>query len=90
VAYRSSNKIIIGIAYKTDFFVSHDIKFIMNKILVCKKTDFTNLNMLTNFKAVVTSYGGVLSHASIYCRELKIPCIVGAQNILTEIKTVIK
>jgi len=30
--------------------------------------------------AIVTNTGGLISHAAITARELKIPCIVGAGN----------
>jgi len=35
---------------------------------------------------IVTEVGGRLSHAAIVAREYGIPCIVGVQNILKEIK----
>jgi pyruvate,water dikinase len=50
-----------------------------------KETDilvanFTSPEMSINIakvSAVLTKFGGVLSHAAIFCRELGIPCIVG-------------
>jgi pyruvate, water dikinase len=37
-------------------------------------------------KAIVTSEGGVTSHAAVIARELKIPCIVGVKDVLSRIK----
>lgn len=36
--------------------------------------------------ALITAQGGLLSHAAIVSRELKIPCIVGVSNILKVVK----
>jgi phosphohistidine swiveling domain-containing protein len=36
--------------------------------------------------AIVTDQGGILSHAAIVARELKKPCIVGAQNATKKLK----
>ena len=48
-------------------------------ILVTKMTSPTLLVVLPRIKAIVTDWGGMLSHAAILARELKIPCIVGTQ-----------
>mgnify|MGYP001794268303 CR=1 FL=1 len=37
-------------------------------------------------RAIVTSEGGVLSHAAIVSRELNIPCITGIEDITTTVK----
>ena len=37
--------------------------------------------------AIVTNQGGLLSHAAIISRELKIPCIVGTENATSILKT---
>ncbi len=37
--------------------------------------------------AIITDQGGLLSHAAIISRELKIPCIVGAEKAVQTIKT---
>ena len=37
--------------------------------------------------AIVTDEGGLLSHAAIISRELKIPCIVGTKFATSMIKT---
>ena len=44
-------------------------------ILACKKAS-----------AIITDQGGLMSHAAVVARELKIPCIVGLQNSMNFIK----
>jgi len=52
------------------------IKGIIDKdILVCKKTTPKMIEKIMQSKAVFVEEGGLLSHASIICRELKIPCV---------------
>ncbi len=55
-------------------------------ILVSK---FTNPNYVTAMKkvaAVITEEGGITSHAAIISREMGIPCIVGAKNVMKHLK----
>lgn len=44
-------------------------------ILACKKAS-----------AIITDQGGLMSHAAVVARELKIPCIVGLKNAINFIK----
>lgn len=53
-------------------------------IVVAKLTTAKLIPLISNSLAVVTDEGGVLSHASITCREFKIPCIIGTK-IATQI-----
>jgi phosphohistidine swiveling domain-containing protein len=55
-------------------------------VLVCKMTTPMYLPLMQKASAVVTEQGGVLSHAAIVCRELKLPCIVGVKNVLEILK----
>jgi len=48
-------------------------------ILVTKMTSPTLTVSLPRVSAIVTDKGGMLSHAAILARELKVPCIVGTQ-----------
>jgi len=48
-------------------------------ILVTDETDSTILPLMLKAKAIVTDTGGLLCHAAIVSRELKIPCIVGTK-----------
>lgn len=53
-------------------------------ILVAKLTSPKLVPQINSSKAVITDEGGRLSHAAIFCREFKIPCIVGTK-IATEV-----
>jgi len=48
-------------------------------ILVTDETDASFLPAIAKARAVVTDLGGILCHAAIVSRELKIPCIVGTK-----------
>lgn len=48
-------------------------------ILICSTTRYNIVQYLNRVKAVVADQGGITSHASIICRELKKPCVVGAK-----------
>ncbi|MFA6268333.1 MAG: PEP-utilizing enzyme [archaeon] len=37
---------------------------------------------LSKIGAVVTEYGGLMSHSAIVCRELGIPCVTGGKNAI--------
>jgi len=49
-------------------------------ILVVVMTTPEMFPEIINKKAIITDEGGILSHASIFCREFNIPCIVGTEN----------
>lgn len=53
-------------------------------ILVINITNPQDTLFLKKFKAIVTNEGGLLSHAAIISRELKIPCVIGTK-IATQI-----
>lgn len=48
-------------------------------ILVTDETDPTFLPVMLKAKAIITDRGGLLCHAAIVSRELKIPCITGTE-----------
>lgn len=52
-------------------------------ILVTKMTSPDFVPFMKIASGIITSEGGVTSHAAIVSRELGIPCIVGAKNALT-------
>lgn len=56
-----------------------------DKILVCTMTSPEYLPLMKQAKAIITQRGWVLSHAAIVCRELRLPCIVGYDEIFNEI-----
>lgn len=50
-----------------------------NNILVCPMTDPDYMPAISKAIAIVTDEGGILCHAAIVSRELKIPCIIGTK-----------
>ncbi len=56
---------------------SRDVK---NKILVCQQTDPSWVPFLGLVKGLVVERGGILSHAAIVSRELKVPSVIGVAN----------
>ena len=55
-------------------------------ILVTEMAQPSMIDIISRSSAVITNEGGLLSHAAIVCRELRIPCVVGtisATKILT-------
>ena len=64
---------------------SHKVK--KGDILVVEMTDPLYMTAIMKAGGIITNVGGMLSHAAIVSRELKIPCLVGTENateILTE------
>ena len=51
--------------------------FPTGSILVCECTTPEFLPLMKKAAAIITDQGGILSHAAIVARELKIPCLVG-------------
>lgn len=56
-------------------------------VLIAPMTSPYHVPAMTIASAVLTNEGGILSHAAIISRELKIPCIVGINNATAVIKT---
>lgn len=73
---------IRGMAY--NFEKSNKITELANVILIAGMTRPEDTPLLKNCLAIVTDEGGILCHAAIVSRELKIPCIVGT-NIATRV-----
>ncbi|MEK9201448.1 MAG: PEP-utilizing enzyme [Patescibacteria group bacterium] len=49
-------------------------------IMVAIGTDFDLIEAMYRSAAVVTEEGGILSHASVVCRELNKPCCIGVKD----------
>ena len=89
-------------AFKSDKIIKGKARIVSNKEDIEKVqegdiiiTDITNAEFIGQLKnsgalkkcsALVTEEGGILSHASIAARDLKIPCIVGVKNASKLIK----
>lgn len=57
-----------------------DAGFTAGNVLVCEVTTPDYVPLMQKAAAIVTDQGGILSHAAIVARELKVPCIVGTGN----------
>ena len=44
------------------------------------------MDIIKKAKAIITDEGGVLSHAAIISRELKVPCVVGCKKATKVLK----
>lgn len=60
--------------------------FKKGEILITEMTQPNIMDIASKAGAIVTDEGGMLSHAAIISRELKIPCIVGTHFATTLIK----
>lgn len=76
-AFKTSEKIqgIVKIILSKEDF----LKMEENNILITDETDASFLMVMKKSKAIITDQGGILCHAAIVSRELKIPCIVGTK-----------
>lgn len=63
-----------------------DGDFRTGAVLVCAVTTPNYVPLMQKAAAIVTDQGGILSHAAIVARELKVPCIVGAGNATEVLK----
>ncbi len=63
------------------------VQNVTDKILITKMTDPGWVFLLANAKGVISEKGSLLSHTAIISRELKIPSIVGVNQLLESIKT---
>ena len=80
----SSSGVVKGYAIVVD-----DIKKVKNvkdKILITKMTDPGWVFLLATCKGVISEKGSLLSHTAIISRELKVPSIVGVDDVTNIIK----
>lgn len=63
---------------------SQDVK---GKILVCRQTDPSWVPFLGLVKGIIVERGGILSHAAIVSRELKVPSVIGVANATRVLKS---
>jgi phosphohistidine swiveling domain-containing protein len=81
--------VFAGIARGTAKIIKSPAEFNRIKkgdILIAPNTRPEYLPIMKIAGAIVTEEGGLTCHAAIVSRELKIPCVVGAQGILSVIK----
>lgn len=60
--------------------------FKKGEILITQMTQPTVIDIAAKAAALVTDEGGMLSHAAIISRELKIPCVVGTHTATSNFK----
>lgn len=81
----TSNGIVEGEALVIDNILdNYDVK---DKILVTKMTDPGWVFLIATAKGIISEKGSILSHTAIISRELKIPSIVGVEDVTKIIKT---
>lgn len=61
-------------------------KFKEGDILVTPMTTPKYMDIIKKARAIITDEGGVLSHAAIISRELKVPCVVGCKKATKVLK----
>ncbi len=54
-------------------------KNLKNRIVVARMSSPRTAGLISRSKALITDEGGILSHAAILARELKIPCVIGTK-----------
>lgn len=62
------------------------VKIKEGDIMVAIGTDFDLMDAIHRSVGIITEEGGLLSHASVVCREMKKPCIIGVNNATGIIK----
>ncbi|MCX6763658.1 MAG: PEP-utilizing enzyme [Candidatus Moranbacteria bacterium] len=69
--------VFISPMYDSKEAQKNSYKMKKGQILVAQSTNPDIMVLCQKAKAIITNQGGMLSHAAIISRELKIPCIVG-------------
>ena len=64
-----------------------EVKDYKNKILITKMTDPGWVFLLVSAKGVISEKGSLLSHTAIISREIKIPSVVGVENLMSTVRT---
>ena len=80
-----SSGIVEGYALVVE--TTKNIKNVKDKILITKMTDPGWVFLLATCKGVISEKGSLLSHTAIISREIKVPSIVGVDDVTNIIKT---
>ncbi len=64
-----------------------EVKDYQDKILVTKMTDPGWVFLLVSAKGVISEKGSLLSHTAIISREIKIPSVVGVENLMSTVRS---
>lgn len=62
------------------------VKMDEGNIMVAIGTDFDLMDAIYRSSAVITEEGGLLSHASVVCREMNKPCCIGVKDVTKRLK----
>ncbi|MBI5224441.1 hypothetical protein HY989_01070 [Candidatus Micrarchaeota archaeon] len=62
------------------------LKFKEGEILVTRITDPSMTVMMNKAAAIVCDIGGIMSHPSILCREMGVPCVVNTKESTKKLK----
>ncbi len=65
----------------------NDAKNVKDKILITKMTDPGWVFLLATAAGVISEKGSLLSHTAIISRELKVPSVVGVEDLMDTVKT---
>lgn len=85
--YVTGQVALINVDYgNLDAMENNIAKMNEGEILVSEFTAPELIEACNKAKAIVTDLGGMLSHAAIVSRELKIPCIVGTEHASRSLK----
>jgi len=76
IAYKGKVQGRVKIILTNDF---HKLEFEAGDILVATSTNPTLTPLFKKAGAIITDEGGIMSHAAILSREMKIPCIIGTK-----------
>ena len=83
-SYRSGLSVSAGVYEGPSTVVTEeDIDRFDGGVLVAEITETPFLPAMRRAGAIVTEAGGLLSHAAIVARELRIPCVVGVPNAIS-------
>jgi phosphohistidine swiveling domain-containing protein len=89
-ATRQGTSACIGFARGTARIVGQrsfqQTAFQTGEIVICEAADPDLLPIIRQAAAMVTAQGGVTSHASVLCREIGIPTIIGVDDLLSFVK----
>ncbi|MBQ3640367.1 hypothetical protein II906_00305 [bacterium] len=84
VQQTNSDKIFYGITAssgRAEGITTSDTQLInSDSILIIENDNVDDIDILKNVKGIISYNGGILSHLSIICREMNIPCLVGVSS----------
>lgn len=62
------------------------LKMEKGDVMVAPGTDFDLIDAMYKASAIITEEGGLLSHASVVCREIGTPCLISVKNATKYLK----